>query len=145
MIIEELKQIKSGRHERHQFGIVMAVAAFLLGAFLFWRKGLYPEIFLAGIILVAPVLIDKLFKTDTAIVLLPIQKVWMAFAVVMGTIMSTLILAFFFYGVFTTVRTLNGLFGKALLDTNWAPGQRESYWIRRDGDPYEPARSEKQY
>ena len=145
MILHELKSIKSGRRERHQFGMVVAIASFLVGGVLLWRKDLYPAFFVVGFMLIAPVIIDTLFKTDTAIVLLPFQKVWMGIAVVMGLIMSTLILSFFFYGVFTTVRGVNSLIGKSLLDTTWAPGTRDSYWIPRDGDKHDAAQSEKQY
>ncbi len=145
MFLQEIREIKSGRHERHQFGIVMAVATFLIGGFLWWRSGFYPAVFLIGLVFLAPVLFDKLFKTDVSIALLPLQKVWMAFAVVMGTIMSTLFLALFFFSVFTTVRGVNGIVGKPLLDTSWAPGARDSYWIKRDSDGYDATQSEKQY
>ncbi len=145
MILDELKSIKSGRRERHQFAMVVAVASFLIGGVLLWRSGLHPAFFIAGVLLLIPVLIDTLFKTDTAIVLLPLQKVWMGIAVVMGTIMSTLILSLFFYGVFTAVRAVNSLLGKPLLDTTWAPEENDSYWIRRDSERYDAAQSEKQY
>ena len=145
MFLQEIREIKSGRHERHQFGIVMAVAAFLIGGVLWWRSGFYPVVFITGLVFLVPVLFDKLFKTDISIALLPLQKVWMAFAVVMGTIMSTLFLALFFYGVFTVVRGLNSFFGKPLLDVAWEPGVRESYWIRRDSGGYDATQSEKQY
>jgi hypothetical protein len=145
MILNEIRSIKSGRRERHQFGVVIFVASLLIGAFLWWRKDLYPGVFIAGFICVAPVAFDKIFRTDTAIVLLPVQKVWMAFAVVMGLIMSTLILSVFFFGVFTAVRAINGLIGKSLLDTAWDPASKDTYWIKRDDSEYDSAQSEKQY
>ena len=145
MILQELKSIKSSRRERHQFAMVVAAASFLIGGVLWWRSGVYPIFFIAGILLLIPVLIDTLFKTDTAILLLPLQKVWMGIAVIMGTIMSTLILSFFFYGVFTLIRAVNRLLRKSLLDTAWQPGTQDSYWIRRDAGEYDVARSEKQY
>lgn len=145
MLLQELKEIKSGRRERHQFGIVIACAALLVGGFLAWRKGLYPGFFIVALLCLAPVVVDTIFKTDTAIVLLPFQKVWMAIAVVLGAVMSRIILGLFFFSVFTTVRLLNDLFGKPLLDRAWAPGVAKSYWIRRERGAYTPERSEKQY
>tara|TARA_R110001592_G_scaffold9339_9_gene49693 strand:+ start:2441 stop:2878 length:438 start_codon:yes stop_codon:yes gene_type:complete len=145
MILEELKTIKSGRHERHQFGVVMAIAAFIIGGILWWRKDLYSGIFIAGIVCVAPVVFDKICKTDVSIVLLPFQKVWMSIAVVMGTIVSTLFLSLFFYVVFTSIRFANRFLGKPLLENGWAPESKDSYWIRREGETYDPQRSEKQY
>jgi hypothetical protein len=145
MLLQELKEIKSGRRERHQFGMVIACAALLVGSFLAWRKGIYPGFFVAAFLCLAPVAVDKIFKTDTAVVLWPFQKVWMAIAVVMGAIMSRIILGLFFFGVFTTVRCLNTLFGKPLLDTAWAPGAKSSYWIHRERGACTPERCEKQY
>ena len=145
MLLQELKEIKSGRHERHQFGLVIAAAALLVGFFLAWRKGIYPGFFIVALMCLTPVTVDKIFKTDTAIILWPFQKVWMGIAVVMGSIMSRIILGLFFFGVFTAVRGLNDLFGKPLLDRAWAPGTKSSYWIRRELGAYAPERSEKQY
>lgn len=145
MLLQELKEIKSGRHERHQFGLVIAAAALLFGGVLAWRKGVYPGFFIVAFICLAPVAFDKLFKTDTAIILWPFQKVWMGIAVVLGSIMSRIILGLFFFGVFSVVRVLNDCFGKPLLDRAWAPGAKSSYWIHRAPGAYTPERSEKQY
>jgi len=145
MLFQELKEIKSGRHERHQFGLVIACAALLVGGLLAWRKGIYPGFFSIALFCLAPVVVDKVFKTDVAIILWPFQKVWMGIAVVMGAIMSRIILGFFFFGVFTVVRLLNDWFAKPLLDTKWEPGADESYWIHRSRGTYTPERSEKQY
>lgn len=145
MLLQELKEIKSGRHERHQFGLVIAGALLIVGAWLAWRKGVYPGVFIAAAIIAAPVLIDKLFKTDTAIVLLPFQKVWMGIAVVIGYVVSRIILGLFFFGVFTAIRAMNRFIGKPLLDTAWDKGARDSYWIPRDPGEYTPEHSEKQF
>ena len=145
MLLQELKEIKSGRHERHQFGLLIGAVALLAGALLLWRKGMYPGYFFVALMCLVPVMTDKLLETDTAIVLLPFQKVWMGIAVLMGAVMSRVVLGLFFFGVFTTVRVLNDCFAKPLLDTKWAPGATESYWIRRKRGEYTPDRTEKQY
>lgn len=145
MLLHEIRAIKSTRRERHQFALVIACAALLVGALLAWKKGVYPGIFIAALVIVLPVLIDTIFKTDTAIVLLPFQKVWMAIAVVLGFFMSRLILGIFFFGVFTTVRAVNRLIGKPLLDTTWDKAAKDSYWIKRDPTDYTPKHSERQF
>lgn len=145
MLLEELKEIKSGRHERHQFGLVIAGALLLFGALISWRVSFQPIYFVLAFLFIAPVAVDKIFKTDTAILLWPLQKVWMGIAVVIGSVMSQIILGLFFFGVFTTVRWLNDRFGKPLLDTAWNPGASSSYWIHREREAYKPERSEKQY
>ncbi len=145
MLIQEIRAIKSSRHERHQFAIVIACALLLAGGILAWRKGVYPGIFIAAFVILAPVAMDNLFKTDTAIILLPFQRVWMAIAVVLGFFMSRIILGVFFFGVFTAVRAANSLFGKPLLDVAWDKSARDSYWIARAPAEYTPERSERQY
>lgn len=145
MLVKEILEIKSTRRERHQFGIVIAVAVLLVGGFLYWRGYFHAAFPIAAAVLLAPVLIDKLFQTDTAIILLPFQKVWMAIAVVLGYFVSRFILGVFFYGVFTTVRAVNRVVGKPLLDTEWDKKARDSYWIPRDADEYTPEHSERQY
>ena len=145
MLLQEIKEIKSGRKERHQFAIVITVALLIIGAWLAWKKGIYPAVFIAAAAMLAPVLIDKLFKTDTAIILLPLQKIWMGIAVVLGYFVSRIILGLFFFGVFTTVRALNRFIGKPLLDTVWDKTARDSYWIPRNPDEYTPEHSERQF
>ena len=145
MLLKEIRAIKSGRKERHQFGLLIGAVALAAGCLLAWRKGVHPELFAIAAICLIPVAIDKVFKTDMAIALLPFQKVWMGLAVVLGFIMSRIILGVFFFGAFTTVRLLNGFFGKALLDTAWDKKARDSYWIPRDAGEYSPEQSERQF
>ncbi len=145
MLLQEIKEIKSGRKERHQFAIVIAVALLIIGAWLAWKIGVYPAVFMAAGLMLAPVLIDKVFKTDTAIILLPLQKVWMGIAVVLGYFVSRIILGVFFFGVFTAVRAVNRVIGKPLLDTAWNKTARDSYWIPRDPEDYTPEHSERQF
>jgi hypothetical protein len=145
MLINELRQIKSGRKQRHEFGLVIAGALLAFGAFLAWHKGFHPALFIAAAIVAAPVLLDKLLNTDTAIILLPLQKLWMGIAVIMGFIMSRIILGILFFGIFTTIRAINGITGKPLLDTAWKDPARTSYWIPRKPDEYTPEHSERQF
>ncbi len=145
MLLQEIKEIKSGRKERHQFALVIAGAAVALGLYLDWRVGFYPLPFIVAIVLLIPVGIDKCFKTDTAIILLPLQRIWMGVAIILGHFVSRIILGLFFFGVFTIVRLLNRFFGKPLLDTAWDKTARESYWIPRNPDDYTPDHSERQF
>lgn len=145
MLLHEIRNIKSGRKERHQFAVVIAVALLLVGGFLYWRGHIYALFPILAAVLLAPVAIDKAFKTDTAIILLPLQKAWMAIAVVIGHFVSRIILGLFFFGIFTSVRAINRLVGKPLLDTEWNERDRDSYWIPRDPSEYKPEHSERQF
>lgn len=145
MLLQELKEIQSGRRERHQFALVIAAALLIIAALLAWRIAFYPALAIAAAALLAPVAIDKIFNTDTAIVLLPLQKIWMGIAVVLGFFISRFILALFFFGIFTAVRALNTILGKPLLDTTWKDPARTTCWIKRDPTPTAPENTERQY
>ena len=60
--------------------------------------------------------------------LLPLQKVWMAFAVVMGWFMTRVILGVLFYLAFTSTGVVARVFGKRFLGTN---KPQKSYWNYR--------------
>lgn len=145
MLLQELREIRSRRRERHQFGVLIGTVALFLGGLLLWRKGIYPGYFIVAMFCLLPVLVDKLFDTDTAIILLPFQKLWMGIAVIMGALMSRVVLGLCFFGAFTAVRVLNNCFAKPLLDTQWSPKATDSYWIRRKSGEYTPERTEKQF
>lgn len=145
MLLNELKSIKSGRKERDQFGLLIGGVALAAGCYLAWRGGVHASLFALAAVCLVPVIMDKVFPTNTTIVLLPFQKAWMAVAVVLGFVMSRVILGLCFYGVFTTVRAINALLGKTLLDTRWKPGARDSYWIPRTPKDYDPKHSEQQF
>ncbi|MBX3179801.1 MAG: hypothetical protein KF886_20800 [Candidatus Hydrogenedentes bacterium] len=144
MLLQDLREIKSSKKELRDFAIVIAVALMLIGGYLAWRGHFYAAFPIAAALLLAPVLFDALFKTNTAAVLIPLQKTWMAIAILLGHVISRIILGLFFFGVFTAIRALNTIIGKPLLDTAWK-GDRETYWIKRDAAPNPPERAERQY
>lgn len=77
-------------------------------------------------------------------VLKPFQKVWMAFAAVMGFMMSRIILTVLFFGVLTPIALVMKVSGKDLLGERIVKSQ-PSYWHERPA-PEKPKKSyENQY
>ncbi|MFH1502030.1 MAG: SxtJ family membrane protein [Candidatus Eisenbacteria bacterium] len=124
LILEELRAVKSGKRDLRKFGITMCVAIAVLGALFLWRGrgepmwffGIAAAFLLLG--LVAPV------------VLRPVQKVWMAFALVLGWVMTRVILTIVFYIGVTPIAFIARIVGKKFLDLGFEP-DRESYWVKR--------------
>ncbi len=83
MIIEPIKNIKSGRSDLRKFGITVGIVLGLLGGLLFWRG---KDSYLYFLMLSATFLLLGLV---VPILLKPIHKVWMTLAVLMGWFMTT--------------------------------------------------------
>ena len=78
-------------------------------------------------------LLITLIKSDA---LLPLNKLWMRFGLILGMIVSPLVLGIIFFGIFTPIAMLMRLSGRDELRLKFV--QRKSYWILRN----EPIKSE---
>jgi hypothetical protein len=125
VIAEELHAVQSGRGDLRKFGITMAVGLGLLGALFLWRGKGAPMVFfvLAALFLI--------FGLALPVVLRPIQRGWMAFAIVLGWVMTRVILVVLFYVGITPVAIIARLARKRFLDLEFEPA-RASYWERRE-------------
>lgn len=125
-ILRDIKNIKSGRKELREFGLVMGVALPVLALLLMllfkkpinWYKISIVSALFIGLGLALPILLK------------PIHKIWMAIAVVMGFFMSRLILTLLFYGVITPIGLLTRLLGKDILGER-ITREKRSYWHQR--------------
>tara|TARA_B100000424_G_C22885544_1_gene471164 strand:+ start:815 stop:1201 length:387 start_codon:yes stop_codon:yes gene_type:complete len=63
--------------------------------------------------------------------LLPLNKIWFRFGVLLGKIISPLIMGIIFFLVVTPIGLIMKLFGKDLLNLKYNKDQ--SYWIERKG------------
>jgi len=121
-IIDDIKKIKSGQKELREFGLTVGGVLFILGAIMAWRgRPLWPYFIGTGVTLA---LLGLTFYK----LLIPLQKAWMAFAVVMGFVMSRVVLCIVFYGVVTPIGLIFRILGKDILDQR-IDKERESYWI----------------
>lgn len=119
---------KTETQRLRSFGLVMAVALGIFGSLaVFWRGHAWGEYlwYAGGAFLLLGLLAPRL--------LAPIERVWMAFAVVLGTVMTTIILTLTFFVVMTPMGLLLRLTGKDLLGLEGDP-EIDSYWVPVDAD-----------
>jgi len=138
MIIEEIKNIKSGKRELRQFGITIAVVLGLLGSWFLWRErdGGYLLLISAILFLALGLLIPNLLK--------PLQKLWMTLAVLLGWLMTRVILTILFYLVVTPIGLLAKICGKDFLNRKFNK-TAQSYWIPRKATTSDKKNYENQF
>lgn len=120
-----------GKRELREFGVVVGSVIVVAGALLAWRASdatVGRWLLGIGTLLVAGGIVAPLVLTR------PFQ-VWMAFAFVIGTIMSRLLLVVFFATVICGARLVLMLLGRDPLEIRWRPGARDSYWMPREDIP----------
>ena len=78
-------------------------------------------------------LLLTLIKSDA---LLPLNKLWMRFGLLLGMIVSPIVLGVIFFGLFTPIAIFMRISGRDELRLKFA--QKASHWISRD----EPIKSE---
>ncbi len=121
LIVEDIQKIKSTPKQLREFGIVMGIF-FGIISFLLHRKGGHYETpaAAAGLFFIFGFIAPKL--------LLPLQKVWMTIAVVIGFFMSHVILAVLFYFFLTPLALTARVFRKKFLNDHKSGD--DSYWIK---------------
>lgn len=138
MIVEEIKNIKSGKSDLRQFGITMGIVLILFGGLFLWRdKDYYIYLFIIAAAFIIPGLV-------LPIVLKPVHKVWMTISIILGWIMTRVILSILFYLVVTLTRGLARLFGKQFLDLK-IDKNVSSYWISKEEQKLNKSDYEKQF
>ncbi len=138
MIIEEIRNIKTGKRELRKFGITVGIVSCLLGGLFLWRGRDYYSYFL---ILSAALL---LLGLAVPILLKPIYKVWMTLAVLLGYLMTRVILSVLFFLVVTPIGLLGRLFGKNFLDLKFNRNAN-SYWTHKESKGFERSEYERQF
>lgn len=138
MIIEEIKNIKTGRKELRNFGLTIGIVLCLLGWLLWWQKKDFYNYFF-----IFPVMFISL-GLFLPVLLKPIYKVWMTFAVIMGWIMTRFILSILFYLVFTSISLVAKLLGNQLLDLKMN-NSKKSYWNYKEPKEFKKSDYERQF
>jgi len=138
MLLEEIKSIKSDKKEFRKFGLTVGAVLLLIAAFLFWKERA------SFVYFAVPGSALMVFGAIIPLVLKPIFKAWMAFAVVMGFVMTRVILTVLYFGMFTPVALVLKLLRKDLLEEKWDK-DADSYWVKRKPEPYDPASTERMF
>ncbi len=137
MILEEIKNIKSDKKELKKFGITIGGALLIISLFLFIYEKPSASYFIG--VGLAFQIVAQIFP----ILFLPIQKIWMTFAVVMGFVMTRVILAILFYIIITPISFISKIFGKDFLNLK-IEKEKKSYWNLRN-EEYKQSSTEKQF
>jgi polyferredoxin len=123
-LIEDIRNIKSGRKELREFGLTIGAVLLLISGVALWRgKASYLYFLVFSFLFISfGIIVPERLRL--------LQKAWMALAVVIGFFMSRVILTILFYGVVTPIGLLTKLFGKDIMDQRIAK-ERPSYWHER--------------
>jgi len=138
VILDEIKSIKGTKPELRKFGLTIGIFLLLIAGILFWKQRPSFSYFayigggLALLGLIAPILLK------------PIYKVWMSFAVVMGFVMTRVILTVLYFGMFTPISLLTKLLGKDLLDQR-LDKNATTYWVKRPATKFDPKSAENMF
>jgi len=137
-ILFEIKKIKSTRKDLRNFGIIVGIGAFILGALfhILHKPGVIYLLSLSFILILSGFIIP--------IILIPFQKIWMSFAIVVGWIVSHIILILFFYLIITPIGLLARTFNRDFFQTK-INRSATSYWIKRESGPRGKETYERQF
>ncbi|MDA9930892.1 SxtJ family membrane protein [Alphaproteobacteria bacterium] len=116
-------ELPSNRKFGFFFTVVCAVAA----AYFYYSVNLNWAYVFTVIALIF--LLITLIKSDA---LLPLNKLWMRFGLLLGMIVSPIVLGMIFFGLFTPIAMLMRLSGRDELRLEFT--QKASHWISR-GEP----------
>ncbi|MBN1526142.1 MAG: hypothetical protein JW919_00955 [Candidatus Omnitrophica bacterium] len=137
-MLEDIKNIKSGKRELREFGVVIGAILIAIGDIALWRGKASALCFLgAGIIFFGlGLFIPSALKQ--------VQRAWMALGLAMGFFVSRLILSLLFYAVITPIGLTMKLFGKDMLDER-IDKNKPSYWHPRAAQEMPRESYENQY
>ena len=137
-MLEEIKNIESGKSDLRKFGITVGIILLIISGFLFWKENESFQIFLVvGITFL-------LTAVAIPVILKPVYWIWMIFAVILGWFMTRVILSLLFYVVFTPIGLTLRFFGKQFLELRWDKS-KESYWNYKIKKKYKKSDYERQF
>lgn len=138
MLLEEIKSIPSTNKDLRKFGVTIGAVLLIIAGVLFWKsKPIYLYFGATAIVFAALSLLLPM-------ILRPIYRAWMAFAVVMGFVMTRVILTALFFGLFTPIAFVTKLLGKDLLNER-IDKNAMTYWVKRERQSYAPESSERMF
>ncbi len=130
--------MKKGAPSNRSFGWTFTAFFALAGAWSAWKGGMGFAVWLPLAVVAATV---TLFRPDS---LTGLNRGWMKVAEVLNRIVSPVVLAVMFYGVFTPAGFLMRLAGKDSMRRRYEPGA-PSYWIERNPPGPEPESLSEQF
>ena len=111
-----------------KFGYFFSGVFFIVFIYFFYNKNL-----LLSYIFVALTLFFLITTIINANLLLPLNKLWMRFGLLLSRIISPIILGIIFFGLVTPYGLIMSMFGRDELRLK--KNKSKSYWIDRNDDP----------
>jgi hypothetical protein len=138
MLLDEIKSIKDTKPELRKFGLTIGIFLLVIAGFLYWKqRPSFPYFaYIGGGFALAGLVVPILLK--------PIYKVWMSFAVIMGFIMTRVILTILYFGMFTPIALVTKFLGKDLLDERLNKNAT-TYWVKRPATTFDPKSAENMF
>ncbi len=138
MISRELKELKTGKRELRNFGLLVGGIFAVLGAwFLYrgkpvgpWFLGVGTPLIVLG--LIAPAVLRHAYLA------------WMTLALILGLVVSTVLLTVFYFLVMTPIGLIARIAGKDFM-TRRLDKTAKSYWIERKVEAVPVTRYEEQF
>lgn len=138
-ILQDIRELKTGRRELRSFGLLVGGVFLVLGLFFLFQHKPYaswavvPGAVLMGLGLVFPPALRHIYMA------------WMSLAVVLGFIVSNVILAMFFFIIVTPIGLLSRVVGKDFLRLK-LDRKATTYWMPREPRRYaSPEHYEQQF
>ena len=130
---------KPSPSQLRRFGFTVGTGLAIIG-FLSWYSSYSPAIpvvlwTIAGTLSLVGMVVPRL--------LVPVQRVWMAFALALGWVNTRIILGVLFYAVCTPFGVVRRVFHDPL-DRQLQDGC-VSYWVRREPQSFDPKAYERQF
>jgi hypothetical protein len=124
MILEEIKQLKTGPRDLRKFGLLVGGVFAALGLLMWLRhRPHFPYYLTPGVLLMV-------FGAVFPKALKPVYVVWMSLAIVLGFVVSNVLLTVFFFLVITPIGLVARLAGRDFLRLK-LDRQAETYWQPR--------------
>lgn len=120
-----------------KFGIFFTFVFALCACYFFYKNALTFAYSLVGISIT--LFLVSILKSD---ILLPLNKIWMRFGLLLGMIISPIVLGLIFFGIFTPTALLMKLFKRDELRIRFI--NKKSHWIDRN-QPIDPPSFKRQF
>lgn len=108
-----------------KFGNFFTIVFIIVASYFYFNKSLNLS-YIFGVVAAVFILVTIL-KDD---LLLPLNRLWMRFGLLIGMIISPIVLGLIFFTLFTPVAIFMRLFGRDELHLKYK--KKSSYWILRD-------------
>ncbi len=138
MLLEELKNIKSGPKELKEFGLVVGCGLIVIGGFLWYFKNasFLPFAYIGTTLIILAFICSKVLWIP--------QKIWMGLGLCMGWAIGHALMSLVFFIAVMPIGIAVKLSGKRLLDEK-IDHETKSYWNKRDVGKADHKNCEKQY